>query len=347
MNRPNGIVFVSYARADSKRVMPLVAKLEDQFNVFCDKGLRAGENWQRGLEIGLGDARCVLGLFTANLGEQSYAVQNEMAPANTRGILLPAKLDVVAKVPGIFKEVQYLDVSGWSGKGVKMLSDLFLHIHAYLLRPPPFHSVAPDWQRAVSNSSQAVTDLRQLATQVSTIGGVLSASDGPVADVNSTLKEIHATCAATLEAIDRFLEPAKRADQGLLEAYLNIPGELRDMVNKKRGHCSRILEHYGRAGGVREWLLPRAKRHLVGRVDRAFEQLSTADNDLFDSVSQIGAMLDDEATYIRGLLLRGQGARARERLNKAQIKLLPLRRKLSDFIAQFYAKGSGMGFVPQ
>jgi hypothetical protein len=34
-------------------------------------------------------------------------------------------------------------------------------------------------------------------------------------------------------------------------------GELTTLIENNRGHCTRIVEYYGRVGGVRDWLVPR------------------------------------------------------------------------------------------
>jgi hypothetical protein len=346
--RPDGIVFVSYAHDDFDRIKPLADKLAERFNLFIDRqSLKAGEYWRQGLTEGLRRARCVLGLFTRNLDVRSFAL-DEMTRAQSNEILLPVKLDAEAEIHLGFERNQYVDLSGWNGE-TEPLSELFSRIREMLKNSP--HSLdsssppPPDLNWAVSNSSHALDNLRGLANQVATIGGVLAGRAGPVLEVNASLKEIHATCSATLQAIDRFLEPMDQPEQSDLKAYLMVPGELSDLVRDKGGHCTRILEIYYRLGGVRDWLLQHAEPELVKQSDDAFSRLANADHDLFANIQEVGAMLDAEVTSVRELLLRGKKAEARERLTEGQIKLLQHRRELNDFISRFTAEKIGMGYT--
>src|SRR5262249_23627743 len=150
--------------------------------------------------------------------------------------------------------------------------------------PRPWSNALPESQSwALPQSSGAIGGMRDLVGEVSTLGGVLLREDGPVADVNATLREIHSTYAATLEAIDRFLEPGDDAPKRKqMKSYLELSGgSLSRLIDDKRGHCSRILELYGRAGGLREWLAPRTKPELLAAADQTFARLATADGDLF------------------------------------------------------------------
>ena len=136
--------------------------------------------------------------------------------------------------------------------------------------------------------------------------------------------------------------------RGLLKSYLKISGgELSRFVDEKRGHCSRIFELYGRAGGLRDWLTERAKPDLIEEADGAFGRLASADGDLFATLSQIGEVLGDESTDIVALLMGGQDRLARDRIKDAQLKLLPLRRELSALTARLQRIEAGMGFVPK
>jgi hypothetical protein len=196
-------------------------------------------------------------------------------------------------------------------------------------------------------SSQAVRDILRLADEVSTIGGVLMREDGPVGEVRGTLQEIHSTYDAAVAAIDRFLVPAKRGARVQIRTYLALSGgSLNRLIDDKRGHCSRILELYGRSGGVREWLARRtAKAKLLEDADKTFGQLATADGDLFASLARIGDVLGDEATDIANLLLSGQERPAADRIAQAQQALLPLRKELASAMSALQRIEAGMGFV--
>jgi hypothetical protein len=191
-----------------------------------------------------------------------------------------------------------------------------------------------------------VDQMAELVERISTLGGVLMSEAGPVEDIGDTLTEIHATFDAAAEAIERFLEPGK-TDRSRLKSYERFAkGSLTRLVDNKRGHCSRILELYARAGGLREWLKPRATRKLLGETDAAFVQLSNADTDLFADLTDIAETLSDEANDIVHLLHAGQPQIADERIQHAHQILQPLRRKLATAMSRLQQVEGQMGFVP-
>lgn len=345
-----GIVFVSYAHADRARVEPLVTALKKQFNIFWDGDLEPGEVWRQVLAESLQKARCVLALWTANLTDTSF-VASEVDRATKRGVLLPVKLDANAYIPLGFERWQHLDMSGWPGRGQRALKPLCDRIRKFLAQPAPnpWPNALPEAQGwVVPQSSHAIGGMRNLVGEVRTLGGVLLREDGPVADVNATLDEIHLTYTATLAAIDRFLEPGETPKRKRMKSYLDLSGgSLRRTIDDKRGHCSRILELYGRAGGLREWLAQRSTSDVLAAADQTFARLGTADGDLFESLSRIGDVLGDEASDIANLLLGEQEAQAAERITAAKRALLPLRRELAAAMSQLQQVEGAMGFVPK
>jgi hypothetical protein len=348
-SRPKGIVFVSYAHADRARVEPLVEQLKPRFNVFWDANVQPGDVWRQVLADRLQQARCVLALWTKGLNETSF-VTSEVERAQRRGVLVPVKLDADAYIPLGFDRWQHLDLSGWSGHGARGLARLFTLIRRLLAQPAPrpWSNALPEaagW--AVPGSTRAVGEMRGLVREVRTLGGVLMRKDGPMGDVAATLDEIHATYSAVSEAIDRFLAPAVGGGRRALKTYVGLAGgSLGRLVDDKRGHCSRILEHYGRAGGLREWLVERTQPSVLADADAAFGRLATADGDLFAELSRIGEVLTDEATDIANLLRSEQVRPAAERIAAAQRTLTPLRRQLGSAMSQLQRVEASMGFVP-
>jgi hypothetical protein len=345
--RPNGIVFVSYARVDLGRVKPLVDELAKRFNIFMDlSSLVPGSYWRHGIVEGLQRARCVLGLYTKGLSDESVAL-DEMDRVKKRKILLPVKLDRDAEIPIGHDGIQRVDLCDWRG-GAKGLSALFAAIEPFLAAGPSQEEGQMyglrSLQSQIDDSSYNVAQLRTLADRVATIGGVLAGNSAAVEAVKGSLKEIHATCSATLAAIDRFLEPMKQG-QSLHASYLTIPGELRQIVRDSAGHCTRILEYYERVGGLHDWLLEHATPDLVEQAERVFLRLATADGDIFDAITSIAAALDGEATRIRELLIRREETEAQNRLRDAQLKLLQLRQTLEEFIEEFSNAKSKLGYV--
>ena len=133
-----------------------------------------------------------------------------------------------------------------------------------------------------------------------------------------------------------------------MKSYIDLSGgSLRRTIDDNRGHCSRILELYGRAGGLREWLAQRTTADVLAAADQTFARLGTADGDLFESLSRIGDVLGDEASDIANLLLGEQEAQAAERITAAKRALLPLRRELAAAMSQLQQVEGAMGFVPK
>ena len=134
----------------------------------------------------------------------------------------------------------------------------------------------------------------------------------------------------------------------LLKTRFNVfrDGRLIRLIDGKRGHCSRILEYYGRLDGVRDWLLPRTSHDVMLSADQAFGRLATADGDLFASLSRVGEALTDEASDLVNLLLSGQDKVARVRIASGRERLLPLRRELSAALSQLQRIEASLGYVP-
>jgi TIR domain-containing protein len=124
-----GMVFVSYAHADSARMKPLVTELKTRFNIFWDADLAPGDVWSQVLADSLEKARCVLASWTAHLTEASF-VGSEVQRAEKRGVLLPEKLDADAYIPLGFDRWEHLDLSGWPRRGARGLAPLFNQVRS-------------------------------------------------------------------------------------------------------------------------------------------------------------------------------------------------------------------------
>jgi hypothetical protein len=352
--RPNGIVFISYVRADIHRVRPLVDELAKRFNIFIDlSSLESGRYWRSGIVEGLNRARCLLALYTKGLTVERVTL-DEMDMVRERNIILPVMLDRDARVPFGYAGIQYLDLCDWRG-GAEGLSTLIARIDTFLAAGPSQEVgqgySPPSLQSQIVASSNNVAELRALANQVAqvaTLGGVLAGDSQAAHDVKGSLKEIHATCDATLKVIDRFLEPMRQPGQDLLDSYLKIPDELRKIVRDNAGHCTRILEYYERVGGLHDWLVEHAEKPgLVEEADQVFTRLANADGDIFKEMTSIAATLGAEATEIQGLLIKKKETQAQNRLRDAQLKLLQLRQPLQAFIEEFSNLKSELGYVYQ
>jgi len=346
--KPPGMVFVSYAHSDLARLMPLLKLLEKDFNVWWDRDLEIGQTWRQVLMQKLDTARCVVVFWTIDSVHRDF-VWSEVDRVKRRGIVIPVKFDKKATIPLGFDQMQHTDLTRWDGRSAAALKKLFAGIRALLARPPPppgTTTIASDtWM--LTNSTQATERLERLTGEIATLAGVFVSGSGPVVDLHDALGEIHKTYASITKAIGRFLAPV--AKRGAIDSkpYLAMErGTLRTYIEENRGHCTRILEYYGRVGGIRDWLETRTETSLLKSADEVFGQLATADGDMFDSLVRVGDLLTGEAGEIAGLLISGQQDLARARLLEARTKLLPLEHGLSQAAATLQRAESTLGYVP-
>src|ERR1022692_2532774 len=98
-------VFLSYAREDRERALPLVAALERAgFSVWWDHDLIPGQNFQREVESAVRQATCAVVLWTRHSVASDW-VREEASFARDQGKLVPALLDDV-EIPVPFRLIQ-------------------------------------------------------------------------------------------------------------------------------------------------------------------------------------------------------------------------------------------------
>lgn len=108
-------VFISYATEDRQRVGVLAQALEAQgLQVWWDRDILAGHQFDRAIEEALDGARCVVVCWSAHSVASEW-VKNEAAAGAERNALVPLLLDRV-KLPLEFRRRQTVDLSGWSGQ---------------------------------------------------------------------------------------------------------------------------------------------------------------------------------------------------------------------------------------
>ncbi|MCX6590869.1 MAG: TIR domain-containing protein [Acidobacteria bacterium] len=109
-------IFLSYKREDEPRAKPLLEALRNAgLEVFWDRDINPGEDWQQRLESELDSARCVLVVWSeASTGPDGALVRDEARRAMNRGALLPVRIDRVGYPLG-FGQTQTLDLIDWSG----------------------------------------------------------------------------------------------------------------------------------------------------------------------------------------------------------------------------------------
>lgn len=110
-------VFISYKREEITWAARVAQALsEEGFSAFYDlddEGIHAGEEWDKRLEQELAAAKCCVVLWSPN-SVQSANVRSEARRANTRGILVPAKIRACEAPIGL-DALQEADLSQWRG----------------------------------------------------------------------------------------------------------------------------------------------------------------------------------------------------------------------------------------
>ena len=349
--RPPGMVFVSYAHVDRERVRPLVTRLSSRFNVWWDRGLQGGETWRRTLAEKIDSARCLVVVWTTKAVSRDFVWSEVQRAIDNRGAVLPVKLDARARIPLGFDQMQTIDLTTWRGGPHQGIGELMKTVAVLVARPASqrrvYRTLVQD-PSPLRESRRATRTLLRLSRQVQTLGGILIPGNGPTEDLLGSLREVERTFDAVSAAITSFVAPT--ADRKAIEIrpYLTMErGSLAVDIERRRGHCARIVEYYGRAGGVRDWL---EDQHVSPRVldqaDRAFAQLGESDNDLFAVLARIGDLLTDEAAAIAGLLAAGHQKAARVRILKGRELLRPLERDLREAQVRMQQIQSSLGYAP-
>ncbi|MCO6434454.1 toll/interleukin-1 receptor domain-containing protein [Nitrosomonas nitrosa] len=105
-------IFISYAREDETRILPLVRALENQgWSVFWDRRIPAGQTWRSYIGNALNDASCVIVIWSQHSIASSW-VSEEAEIGKRRGNLVPVLLDSVEPPIG-FRSIQAADLTAW------------------------------------------------------------------------------------------------------------------------------------------------------------------------------------------------------------------------------------------
>jgi hypothetical protein len=332
-------ILISYAREDRDRISRLVKRLDRaQLTVWWDDHIEPGTSFRRVIDEHLDHAACVVVAWSVASVDSDF-VRSEATRAQQRGVLVPVLLDADARIPVGFTELHHVDLTGWirhadGNHDDPEMAKLLSRALALANRGSRSSSDAgtletSNW--AVQSASQAATETSELTKTVHSFRDVFLSASAPLDDVRGALEEVDKTYKALIEAIDKFITPAlkKRPIDG--DAFVAIEGDrLIDQIESGRGHCDVIASHYFRYGGVRAWLQAHVDAQVLERADEAFSRLSTADGDLFRNMSQIGSVLQNEASAIVNMLAAGQDEAARLRILRGRERLQPLRDQLTQ-----------------
>jgi formylglycine-generating enzyme required for sulfatase activity len=98
-------IFISYARADRKKVRPFAEALEKRvWQVWWDLRIRSGSSFDRVIEKALAEARCVIVIWSQNSVESDW-VRAEAGDGLDRGILISIAIEQDLRLPLRFRNV--------------------------------------------------------------------------------------------------------------------------------------------------------------------------------------------------------------------------------------------------
>ncbi len=348
-----GSVFVSYAHDDLDRVCKLLDTLTGAgFKVWWDDDLTIGRSFRADIDAALDAASCLIVVWT-QLSVTRAWVLDEVTRVKDKGIVLPVVLDKDLKIPLGFGQMEHAKLEGWTGGDHPELSKLLGRVRDLVALGPSMQympTLASDIKGTIPFSVSIVSRMQALTSEVRHIGDVFASDSAATTDLRGALEEVGKTYRVVNSAILRFKKSA--AQQPIqVEPFLELEGsDLRSEIANGRGHCHLIDTHYGRNGGLREFLDQKVREGKLtpsdfNAIDHAFNQLSRGDNDLFEPLEAIGELLANESRAVASLLLAGQEPLARQRIIDGRAKLQPLEDDLSKAILELQQIESSLGYV--
>src|SRR5215210_2919521 len=137
-----GRIFISYATPDRDAAKAIAGALEAYgWPVWWDRLIPAGRTWREVIDKALGEAGCVLVIWSAAAVASDW-VQEEATEGRRRRVLIPVRIGD-AEPPLGFRAIQAADLRGWDGTATapefrRLVGDI-----AALLGPPPTAAAAP------------------------------------------------------------------------------------------------------------------------------------------------------------------------------------------------------------
>ncbi len=106
-------IFLSYANADLRRVLPLVRALERHgWSVWWDRTILLGRPLDDVIEEALEGARCVVVVWSS-ISVNADWVRAEAEEGRQRRILVPVLLDTEARIPLVFRRLLAAQLHDW------------------------------------------------------------------------------------------------------------------------------------------------------------------------------------------------------------------------------------------
>ena len=349
------LVFMSYSRTDTDRVEPIVNYLvEKGVSVWWDKNIEPGVRFRDVITEVLENAKCIV-VFWSQQSVKKDFVRAEAEAARSRGVIFPIALDKNLKIPPPFGEYQCLDFSGldfsnWNNKkNDPVLKNLASKIKAFEKRETVSRNYvgfleSDNW--TVKRSKEATEEVSNFISEIGSFKEILISEGKPVEDIRGPLIEVDKTYKAVAKAIERFIAPVFGKDKVDPGPYINMErGTLITDIQNGRGHCHKILIHYGKVRGLRDWLEPKLTVKELKKLDQVFEKLGTADNDLFEAMTEIGEILTNESKLIVNLLITDQDDLAKRRIITGRETLNSLEISLNRAIKELNNLTLSLGFA--
>lgn len=105
-------IFISYCSEDRPVAEKLAGTLrEDGWEVFWDRRIAPGAEWNEEIQRALNDARCVIVLWSSS-SITSFWVRGEATHAYERGVYTPIRIDET-EPPRLFRHVQTPSIVSW------------------------------------------------------------------------------------------------------------------------------------------------------------------------------------------------------------------------------------------
>lgn len=106
-------IFISYTATDRKVAARLAARLQEDegWDVFWDRKIETGAEWNDEIQYQLRHARCVIVLWSS-ASRKSLWVKGEAAEAHDRNVHVPVVIDK-SRPPRLFSGLQTASLDGW------------------------------------------------------------------------------------------------------------------------------------------------------------------------------------------------------------------------------------------
>jgi tetratricopeptide (TPR) repeat protein len=140
-------VFISYASEDRERARMVATALEASgLTVWWDRKIVAGQSFDAVIERELETSKSVVVLWSKDAIVSEW-VKNEAAAAAERGVLVPALIDNIPKIPLEFRRKQTVNLVDWDGEpahpGFQALREGVIAAATGKTPPPPPPVPAP------------------------------------------------------------------------------------------------------------------------------------------------------------------------------------------------------------